>query len=89
MKTFADANFSIMRGISGIVGKIPLGPNGLEISIVMHEGSYGGRMGLWEIAVFNDDGQVDLNCLDHNVVGYLNFHDLEQKIKEIQQELNL
>ena len=90
MKTFADAKFSIMHGpYSGIIGKIPLGPNGLEISIVMHEGSYGGNRGLWEIAVFNDDGQVDLNCLDHGVAGYLTFSDLEQKIREIQEELNL
>lgn len=90
MKTFADVNFSIMHGaFSGIIGKIPLGPNGLEISIVMHEGSYGGNMGLWEIAVFNDAGQVDLNCLDHDVVGYLTFPALEQKIREIQEELKL
>jgi len=87
MKTFADAKFRIMKPISGIIGKIPLGPNGLEISIVMHEGSYGGPNGLWEIAVFNDDGQVDLECLGNDVVGYLTFPELEQKIIEIQKEL--
>ena len=86
MKTFADAKFSLMKPVSGIIGKIPLGPNGLEISIIMHEGSYGGPAGLWEIGVFNDAGQVDLKCLEHDVLGYLDFPELEKKIQEIQEE---
>lgn len=69
------------------MGKIDLG-NDVEISIIMHEYSYGGTQGLWEIACFDKKGQVDLECLDHDVVGYLTFTELEQKIKEIQNELN-
>ena len=86
MKTFADTRFEIRRP-SGIIGKIDLG-NDVEISIIMHEFSYGGTQGLWEIACFDKEGQVDLECLDHDVVGYLTFTELETKIREIQEELN-
>ena len=87
MKTFKDVHFKIRRP-SGIVGKIDLGDD-VEISIIMHESSYGGTQGLWEIACFdNKKGQVDLECLDHDVVGYLTFTELETKIREIQEELN-
>lgn len=89
MKTFADANFALMKPVSGIIGKIPLGPDGLEISIVMHEGSYGGPSGLWEVAVFNAAGLVELKCLNNDVLGYLTFTELEQVIREIQEELAL
>lgn len=90
MKTFADVKFTIMNrpGCAGVCGKIPLDNNGLEISIIMNEMSYGGLRGLWEIAVFNKDGQVSLECLDHDVVGFLTFPELEKKIQEIQIELN-
>ena len=88
MKTFADIHFSIVKNpFAGIVGKIEL-DNELEISVIMHEGSYGGKMGLWEVAVFDKKGTVDLECLNHDVVGYLTFTDLEKKIQEIQNELN-
>lgn len=91
MRTFADAKFTVTNrpGRAGVCGKIPLDDNGLEISIVMNEMSYGGLLGLWEIAVFNKDGQVNLACLEHDVIGYLTFPALEEKIKEIQLELNL
>lgn len=88
MKTFADARFKVMTRPAGICGKIPLDDNGLEISIIMNEMSYGGTRGLWEVAVFNKDGQVNLSCLEHDVVGYLTFPALEEKIREIQTELN-
>ena len=87
MKTFKDVHFSIRRTPAGIMGKIDLG-NDVEISIIMLEYSYGGTQGLWEIACFDKNGQVDLECLDHDVVGYLTFTELETKIREIQEELN-
>ena len=86
MKTFADTRFEIRRP-SGIIGKIDLG-NDVEISIIMHESSYGGTQGLWEIACFDKEGMVVLECLGYDVIGYLTFTELEQKIKEIQEELN-
>ena len=86
MKTFADARFEIRRP-SGIIGKIDLG-NDVEISIIMHESSYGGTQSLWEIACFDKEGMVELECLGYDVVGYLTFTELETKIREIQEELN-
>ena len=86
MKTFADAKFSVTTHPAGIAGKIHL-DNGMRISIVMNERSYGHSKGLWEIAVFGDDGQVNLDCLEHDVLGHLDFHSLENKIREIQEEI--
>ena len=88
MKTFADAKFSVMTHPAGICGKIMLDDNGLEISIAMNEMTYGGRNGLWEVAVFDSKGQLNLDCLEHDVLGYLDFNQLEEKIIEIQKELS-
>ena len=97
MKTFADAKFNIMKFPSpaGIVGKIELDNGNLEISIAMNECSCGGLSGLWEIAVFEKKGSltlpqtINLKCLNHDVLGNLTFTELEQKIREVQEELGL
>ena len=86
MKKFSDAHFKVTTRPAGICGKIPL-DNGAEISIVMNERSYGHTAGLWEVAVFDSNGQVNLKCLEHDVLGHLTFMELEQKIQEIQEEL--
>lgn len=97
MKTFADAKFRIMKfpEPAGIVGKIPLDNGNLEISIAMNDCSYGGSDGFWEVGVFEKKGDVtlpktvELKCLNNDVTGHLTFTELEQKIKEIQEELGL
>ena len=88
MKKFSDAKFAVMKHPAGIVGKIQL-DNGLEISIIMNEGSYGGESGLWEVGVFDNHETMDLDCLSGGgVEGYLTFDQLEAKLIEIQEELN-
>lgn len=97
MKTFADAKFEITKfpASSGIKGRIPLDNGNMEISIVMNECSYGGLEGLWEVGVYEKRGDltlpklVKLKCLNDDVAGHLIFTELEQKIKEIQEELGL
>ena len=48
------------------MGKVPGGIqsrlqfNDLELSIIQHEGSYGGSSGLYEIGVFDSTGGVEL-----------------------------
>ena len=88
MKKFSDAKFTVTTLPAGIDGKIKL-DNGLEISIIMKEGSYGGENGLWEVGVFDGNETVDLDCLSGGgVEGYLTFDQLEAKLIEIQEELN-
>jgi len=97
MKTFADVKFRIMKfpESSGIVGKIELDNGNYEISITMNECSCGGLDGFWELSVFEKKGNitipkiVKLNCLNNDIVGYLDFIELEKKIQEIQEELGL
>lgn len=88
MKKFADAKFAVTTFPAGIDGKIQL-DNGLEISIIMKQGSYGGELGLWEVGVFSGNKTVDLDCLSGGgVEGYLTFGQLEAKLIEIQEELS-
>ena len=42
----------------------------LELSVVRHSGSYGGKQGLYEIAVFDDVNQIEMPGItnDHDTV---------------------
>jgi hypothetical protein len=47
-------------------------PNGYGASIIQHEYSYGGREGLWEIAVLGKNGQLDYTTpVTDDVLGYV------------------
>lgn len=48
-------------------------PNGRGASVVRHSGSYGGRSGLWELAVLDRGGQLDFTTpIGSDVHGWLN-----------------
>ena len=48
--------------------------NGWTASVVSHSGSYGGRDGLFEVALFDREGDICYHeVTDHDVVGYLDF----------------
>ena len=61
--------------------------NGYGASIVKHNYSYGGREGLYEIAVLGSDGTLhyDNPVAKGDVRGYLTEEDVDTLIKEIQQ----
>jgi hypothetical protein len=46
-------------------------PNGYEASIVSHQFSYGGREGLWEIAIIKDDEIRYDTGITSEVLGFL------------------
>ena len=52
----------------------------LELSVVRHSGSYGGKEGLYEIAVFDDVDQIELPGVTNehdSVKGYLTKEDVD------------
>lgn len=47
-------------------------PNGYSASIIKNKHSYGGRQGLWELAVVDKDGNVLYDTpITDDVIGYL------------------
>ena len=80
---FEDIKFdSLYDGKSAV---IPFGD--YELSIVSHSGSYGGKQGLYEIAVFKDVDQVELPGITNEgdtVKGFLTESDVVCIIKKMQ-----
>ena len=94
MKTFEDLKFELLYvGVNrGVVGKCTLS-NGYEISVAMNNQTYGGKEGLWEICVFENEKayeSIKLKCLNGETVeGYLTTKEVEEKMEEIQKELGI
>lgn len=85
MKTFNDLEFKKHNELNGIVSRITF-DNGYGASVVKHEFSYGGKDGLYELAVLDKDGEL---CYDtsvtNDVIGYLRPEDVTDVMKKIQQ----
>jgi hypothetical protein len=86
MKTFKDLEF-ITHPIhnDGIVSRIHF-ENGFGASVVKHEFSYGGKNGLYELAVLYD-GEIhyDNPVAQGDVVGYLREEDVTDAMLVIQK----
>jgi hypothetical protein len=85
MKTFKDLKFKQHPSADGIISRITF-ENGYGASVVRHEYSYGGKDGLYELAVLNSDGEL---CYDtpvtNDVIGYLRPEDVTDVLAKIQQ----
>ena len=86
MKTFKDIEFkpNPMGEDFGIVSRRQF-DNGYEASVVRSDYTYGGKNGLYELAVFKD-GEI---CYDtpitDDVIGYLRPEDVTDVMAKIQQ----
>lgn len=86
MKTFNDIEFKSnpMGEEFGIVSRTKF-DNGYEVSVVKSEYTYGGKDGLYELAVFKN-GEI---CYDtpitDDVIGYLRPEDVTKVIQKIQK----
>jgi hypothetical protein len=65
-------------------------PNGYGASVVKHDFSYGGKNGLWELAVldFTIDEDGDLcytSGITDDVIGHLSWKNVEEFLSEIKQ----
>ena len=61
--------------------------NGYGASVVSHGGSYGGKEGLFEIAILDKNGHITYDTpISSDVIGWLDFEgvaDILQKIKSL------
>ena len=58
-------------------------PNGYGADVVCHSGSYGGKLGLWELAVLKDTEIYYNSPLTSDVLGYLEDEDVKEALEEI------
>ena len=79
---FANLKFEPLY--DGVQAMIPIGP--YQLSIVKHKMSYGGKMGLYEIAVMKDNEQIELRGItepNDTVKGFLKEDDVLNIIEQM------
>ena len=85
MKTFKDLEFKQHPSADGIISRITF-ENGYGASVVRHEYSYGGKDGLYEVAVLDSDGELTYSTpVTDDVIGYLRDIDVTDVMEKIQQ----
>jgi len=81
---FSELEFKELPDLAGVYCRIQF-DNGFGASIVKHEYSYGGKDGLYEIAVLDDieGGPIYYTSVTNDVLGYLSESDVEIHLNEI------
>ena len=88
MKTFQDLEFEQIDDAPFMVGKKArmTFENGYGVSVVSHTYSYGGKNGLFEIAVLDKDGNLTYDTpVTNDVIGYLTEEDVTDVMKQVQE----
>ena len=83
MKTFKDLNFEPYPG-GGEMAREHF-DNGYGASVVRHAYSYGGRIGLYELAVLKDGSICYDTPITSDVIGYLRPEDVTDVMEKIQK----
>ena len=87
MKKFQDLPFFPINDAPFMVGKKARMhfENGYGVSVVSHSYSYGGRDGLYEIAVLDSDDNLTYDTpVTNDVIGYLTEEDVTDVMKQVQ-----
>jgi len=59
--------------------------NQMGASVIQHEGSYGYDSGKWELAVLNENGEIDYSTeITNNVIGHLEWKEVSATLRRIQ-----
>ena len=88
MKTFEDLEFEQLNDAPYMVGKKSRMhfDNGFGVSVVSHTHSYGGRSGLYEVAVLDKDGLLTYETpVTSDVIGYLTEENVTDVMKQVQE----
>ena len=88
MKTFQDLEFIKINDAPFMVGKKSRMhfDNGFGVSVVSHSYSYGGRDGLYEIAVLDSDDNLTYDTpVTNDVIGYLSEEEVSNVMKQVQE----
>ena len=87
MKKFEDLEFDKLTDpfMSGVRSRMMF-ENGLGVSVVSHTYSYGGKDGLFEVAVLGKDGNLTYDTpVTNDVIGYLTEEDVTDVLKQVQE----
>jgi hypothetical protein len=85
MKTFDDLEFQTREFPKGIISRIHFA-NGWGASVVSDEFSYGGKEGLFEVAVLKDgDIHYENEVAGGDVIGYLTSDQVTETLEKIQK----
>lgn len=88
MKTFEDLNFEYINDSPYLTGKKSRMSfeNGYGISVVSHTHSYGGKNGLYEIAVLDSNDEITYDTsVTNDVIGYLTEEEVSELMAEVQK----
>jgi len=88
MKKFEDLEFEQVNDAPYMVGKKSRMhfDNGYGVSVVSHSHSYGGRDGLYEVAVLDSNNQLTYDTsVTNDVLGYLTEEDVTDVMKQVQE----
>ena len=70
----------------GGVQKLYQFDNAMGASVIKHENSYGGKLGLWEVAVLDGAGNLDYSTpITDDVLGRLTWSEVTNTLRKIQQ----
>ena len=84
MKTFNDLKFKPHPHVEGVISRITF-DNGFGASVVKHDFSYGGKDGLYELAVIDKKGDLTYSTpITDDVVGYLNEDEVTGLLEQTQ-----
>jgi hypothetical protein len=87
MKTFGDLEFEMINDAPFMVGKKSRMSfdNGYGVSVVSHTYSYGGKKGLYEVAVLDSEGDLTYETpVTNDVIGYLSEKGVSDVMKKVQ-----
>ena len=88
MKKFEDLEFKILDDAPYMFGKQAKlqFDNGFGVSVVSHTFSYGGKDGLFEVAVLDKEGNLTYETsVTNDVIGYLNPEEVTEVMKQVQK----
>lgn len=88
MKKFEDLEFDQLNDAPYMVGKKSRMhfDNGFGVSVVSHTYSYGGKRGLYEIAVLDKNGELTYDTpVTNDVIGNLSETGVTNIMKEVQE----
>ena len=86
MKTFNDLEFKELDSFYNGVQSRVFFDNGYGASVVKHDYSYGGKDGLYELAVLDKNGELTYDTpITNDVIGYLREVDVTDVMEKIQK----
>lgn len=86
MKKFKDLEFDEIQNEyqTGVKARMMF-ENGFGVSVVSHTYSYGGKAGLYELAVLDSNGELTYDTtVTNDVIGYLSPEEVTEIMEQVQ-----